>query len=622
MSAAAPPIPPGAPGARGLLAAIRAEGRGRLWMALVFLTLGTLSEGASILMALPILHVLNSGDGSGLHLGGQGPFGLNLPDVSLGLPALLGALVGLVAAAAVFNRAKAVHLAELMADFTNTHRARLFRAIAGARWDDLARRRGADLELALTGEADRTRSAAILILTLIQAAVMLVVYAGLGLLVSAPMTLAVLAAGVLALAALRPFRRAAADYGGRLRAAREAQFRSAADFLAGLKTARALGLGEAQAAGFERLLAEAKADASAYARRVATGAGAFQVALAAGAAAFVLAATGWAGLSTAEVVVLLLLLLRLAPRFLALQAQAQQLLVDLPAWDRAVTLQRDLLAAAEPAAPALAPLPAPRAAIGLEAIAHRHGPDAPWVLQDCTLNLRAGEIAGLVGPSGAGKTTLADILAGFLVPDRGHLVIDGRALGPADLPRWRASVGYLPQDAFLLPATIRENLLAAAPGATGAEIDAAIELAAADFVHRLPQGLATQVGDRGALLSGGERQRIALARAFLRRPRLLILDEATAALDGESQARVAAGLRGLRGETTVLTIAHRLSMAAVADRVHVLEAGRIVESGAWADLIASPGSRLAALAAAEAGEIADTGAPEARAGRPMAPAAE
>nr|MCU0912754.1 ATP-binding cassette domain-containing protein [Paracoccaceae bacterium] len=242
--------------------------------------------------------------------------------------------------------------------------------------------------------------------------------------------------------------------------------------------------------------------------------------------------------------------------------------------------------------------------------------------QDCTLNLRAGEIAGLVGPSGAGKTTLADILAGFLVPDRGHLVIDGRALGPADLPRWRASVGYLPQDAFLLPATIRENLLAAAPGATGAEIDAAIELAAADFVHRLPQGLATQVGDRGALLSGGERQRIALARAFLRRPRLLILDEATAALDGESQARVAAGLRGLRGETTVLTIAHRLSMAAVADRVHVLEAGRIVESGAWADLIASPGSRLAALAAAEAGEIADTGAPEARAGRPMAPAAE
>ena len=600
------------PGARGLLAAIRAEGRGRLWLALGYLTLGTLSEGASILMALPILHVLNSGTPAGLDLGGHSLFGLSLPQVTLGLPALLAALVALVAAAAVFNRAKAVHLAELMADFTNTHRARLFRAIAGARWDDLARRRAADLELALTGEADRTRSAAILVLTLIQAAVMLAVYAGLGLLVSAPMTLAVLAAGGLALVALRPFRRAAADYGGRLRAAREAQFRSAADFLAGLKTARALGLGGAQAEGFEGLLSEAKADASAYARRVATGAGAFQVALAAGAAAFVLAATGWAGLSTAEVVVLLLLLLRLAPRFLTLQAQVQQLLVDLPAWDRAVALHRDLAAAAEPAAPALAPLSAPRDEIRLDGISHRHGPDGPPVLEDCTLTLRAGEIAGLVGPSGAGKTTLADILAGFLAPDRGRLVLDGRALGPSDLPRWRASVGYLPQEAFLLPATIRENLLAAAPGTTAAEIEAALALAAADFVHRLPQGLQTQVGDRGALLSGGERQRIALARALLRRPRFLILAERPAALGGESQARIAAALRGLRGRTTVLTIAHRLSMAAVADRVHVLDAGRIVESGRWADLVAVPGSRLAALAAAEAGE----------AGLPMTPAAE
>lgn len=589
-------------GVRSLLSAIRAEGRGRLWRALGFLTLGSLSEGASILMALPLLHLVQApgGAAAGLDLAGRTVLGQPLPAVTLGLPALLAALVALVAAAAAFNRAKAVYLSDLMADFANTHRTRLFRAIAAARWDEIARRRTADLELALTAEAERVRGAALVLLSLLQALVMLAVYAGIGLTVSAPMTLAVLLAGALALLALSPFRQAAARYGARLRAAREAQFRSAADFLAGLKTARALGLGPAQAAAFERLLDAAKGDAAAYTRGAATGAGAFQVALAAGAAGFVLAATGWAGLSAGEVVVLLLLLMRLAPRFLALQAQVQQLLVDLPAWNRAEALRADLEAAAEPAAPAvLSPLPCPVREIALHDVTFRHDAGGAPVLDGCSLSLRAGEITGLVGRSGAGKSTLADILAGFLVPEAGRLTVDGRALAPDDLPRWRAGVGYLPQESFLLPATIRQNLIAAAPAASAGDISAALELAAADFVHRLPQGLDTWVGDRGARLSGGERQRIALARALLRDPALLILDEATAALDGEAQARVAQGLRALAGRCTILTVAHRPAMAAVAGTIHVLDGGRIVESGSRAALLAAPGGRLAGLFRAE-----------------------
>jgi ATP-binding cassette subfamily C protein len=600
-------------GAARLLAAIRAEGRGRLWAALAFLTAGSLSEGASILLVLPVLHLMTDASAQTIDLAGRSLLGLPLPAVSLGLPAVLAALVALVAAAAAFTRAKAVYLSDLMSDFANTLRTGLFSAIARARWEDLSRHRTADLELALTAEAERVKAAAILVLTILQNLVMLAVYVALGLLVSVPMTLAVLLAGGLALAALTPFRRAAAGYGARLRAAREAQFRSTSDFLAGLKTARALDLGDAQAAAYARLLDEAKADAAAYARRTATGAGAFQVALAAGAAAFVLAATGLAGLSAGEVVVLLLLLMRLAPRFLGLQAQVQQLLVDLPAWQRALELRAALEAAAEALPdPALPPLPAPAREIRLDRVTCRHAPGLAPAIEDCSLRLRAGAITGIVGPSGAGKSTLADILAGLRQPERGLFLLDGRALSAADLPRWRARTAYLPQDAFLLHASVAENLRIVRPGADDAALREALAMAAAEFVHDLPQGMETPVGDRGARLSGGERQRIALARAFLRAPDLMILDEATSALDWESQERVIASLRALSGRTTVVTIAHRPSMVAFAETIHILEGGRIVESGTREELVADPQGRLARMfrAEAEAGRGHDGAAPD------------
>ncbi|MCX7646478.1 MAG: ABC transporter ATP-binding protein/permease [Rhodobacteraceae bacterium] len=604
-----------------LLAAIRAEGRGRFWVALALLTAGSLSEGASILLVLPVLQLMGDAPAQSIDLAGRSLLGLPLPPVSLGLPAVLAALVALVAAAAACNRAKAVCLSDLMSDFANTLRTGLFSAIARARWEEIARHRAADLELALTAEAERVKAAAILVLTILQNLVMLAVYLALGLLVSVPMTLAILLAGGLALAALTPFRRAAAGYGARLRAAREAQFRSTADFLAGLKTARALDLGPAQAAAYARLLAEAKADAAAYARRSATGAGAFQVALAAGAAAFVLAATGWAGLSTGEVVVLLLLLMRLAPRFLGLQAQVQQLLVDLPAWRRAQALGAALAAAAEASPdPALPALPALTREIRLDRVTCRHAPGLAPALEDCTLRIRAGAITGIVGPSGAGKSTLADILAGLRQPERGLFLVDGRALAAADLPRWRARTAYLPQEAFLLHASVAENLRIVRPGASDADLRAALDQAAAEFVHDLPQGLDTPVGDRGARLSGGERQRIALARAFLRAPDLMILDEATSALDWESQQRVIAALRALAGRSTIVTIAHRPSMVAFAETIHILEAGRIVESGSREELTADPGGRLARMFRAEAEAGAEAGTAPAEPDPPRASA--
>jgi ATP-binding cassette subfamily C protein len=178
-----------------------------------------------------------------------------------------------------------------------------------------------------------------------------------------------------------------------------------------------------------------------------------------------------------------------------------------------------------------------------------------------------------------------DLLLGLLTPQEGRILVDGTPLTPALIGAWRRQVGYVPQETLLFHATIRENLLWVRPDATDEEMSEALRLAAADgFVANLPRGLETVVGDRGVLLSGGERQRLSLARALLRRPRLLVLDEATSSLDSENEMRIQKAIDGLHTQVTMVIVAHRLSTIRSADFIYVLDHGRAVERGTWKEL--------------------------------------
>jgi ATP-binding cassette subfamily B protein len=213
------------------------------------------------------------------------------------------------------------------------------------------------------------------------------------------------------------------------------------------------------------------------------------------------------------------------------------------------------------------------------------------VLSGLDLEILGGEVVALVGASGAGKSTIAALVGRLYDPPSGRVLLDGHDLRELD-PAWvRGQIGVVSQEPVLFSATIEENVRYGRPGASHDEVAAACRAAHADaFVRSFPEGYATKVGERGQQLSGGQRQRIAIARAVLKDPRVLLLDEATSALDAESEALVQDALEKLQVGRTALVIAHRLSTVARADRVVVLEEGRIVETGAHAALMQRGGT--------------------------------
>jgi subfamily B ATP-binding cassette protein MsbA len=237
------------------------------------------------------------------------------------------------------------------------------------------------------------------------------------------------------------------------------------------------------------------------------------------------------------------------------------------------------------------PLPRPvRGAVSLEAVSFRYAPELTDALSDVSFAIKPGEVVALVGPSGAGKTTVASLIPRFWDVTGGRITLDGvdiRELSFADL---RGSIGLVPQEPALFSGTVRENIAYARPDASVADVNAAAAAAhAMEFIERLPQGMETRVGERGVKLSGGQRQRIALARVFLKDPVVVLLDEATSSLDNESERLVEEAMEELLRGRTTLIIAHRLRTVRRADRVLVIEHGRIVQEGTHDVLVSSEG---------------------------------
>lgn len=241
----------------------------------------------------------------------------------------------------------------------------------------------------------------------------------------------------------------------------------------------------------------------------------------------------------------------------------------------------------------------PRSEIRLREVSFNYGQGIHAALQNINLSLPVGQSIALVGGTGAGKTTLVDILLGLLRPTSGELLLDGEVIDAGNLRAWQRTLGYVPQQIFLSDASVSENIALgiAADAIDPEQVERCARMAQIhDFVvDRMPQGYATRVGEEGVRLSGGQRQRIGIARALYHEPSVLVFDEATSALDGVTERAVMASIEALHGQRTIILIAHRLATVRHCDQIHLLDQGRIVASGNYAELLAQE-SRFRALA--------------------------
>jgi len=568
---------------------------------------GSLAEGAGLVLLLPLLSAAGmnfSGSSAASRLGAESQrllAGAGVPHW-LWLPVVLGIFLAMGALRSMLRRSQSILVYTTTTKVQLTLSQQVYEAVVKAQWAFLVRQRAGQWTHVLTLELRNVADAVTLSLSLINLGCLTVLYLAIAIRLSAAMTLLVLAMGVVLMLLQRHSLRLVRESGADLSQSMGEVYSATEEHLLNLKSVKTYNAEDRDVRLFGDLCGEVARHAVSNTRHQASAAFWFEVGslIALGLAIYL--ALGVLHVQAATLLLLLAIFTRLMPQLASVQSQTHQLAGILPSFDHVRAIEEDCAAHRE-AKVLEAGLSGSQPRLRLEREFRLEGiwfayqnsagqPGSEFVLRGIDLPIEAGKLTVLVGPSGAGKSTVADLTNGLLQPTRGRLLLDEQALDPAGIQQWRHQVGYVGQETVLFHQSVRENLLWAQPDATEDELRETLMLASAGFVYELPGGLETVVGDRGILLSSGQRQRISLARALLRKPTLLILDEATNALDGENEARILDSIReairnstgSARGVLTVLMIAHRASAIRRADRIFELEDGRIAGAGTWEEL--------------------------------------
>lgn len=538
------------------------------------LTTSGLIGGISLAMLIPIVNSLSGTEQHVLRLPLVGT--VTFGELPVGV--LLAAFMLLIIMQSLIVRSGTINRARYRPLIVDHLRQQAFEAVLAARWTFFLTRRRSDITTTISTGAESSGQAFTELVKLLTDSVLFLVTAAVALIVSPAVTMiALCGVAILGLLQGRALRDARAL--GRRSGKSALQLQGVMrDSLDSIRLVRA----HDSAQPWAKLLSEAiernREVQVSSARRMANVTAASNIALAGAACVLILICLAL-DVPTTSIAVLLVLMMRLSRLAQGLGSTAAQLAFSLPQvhalakFTALATTERDI-----PAAPSTRRAGADDSGgplIELRNVTY-HYPGTKRGVVDLSLAVPAGRITVITGDSGAGKSTTLDLILGLLPPDSGEVLIGGTPLVSEDLAWWRSQVAYVPQETVLVPATLRENLVWSVPG--GASDEAcwhALDQAAAEFARKLPRGLDTPLGDHGMRLSGGERQRISIARALLRTPQLLVLDEATSSLDDATEAAVLDSIGSLTDQLTPLIVAHRRSTIEAGDHVIRLADGRL-----------------------------------------------
>ena len=476
-------------------------------------------------------------------------------------------------------------------------RTRIFSGLVNA---DLAyhhKHKGGDFVNSLINECNRFQGAFLHSMKLITSMFEGAVYLALAIYLSWQLVLAAGALmGVIIFIVKSEFVRAG-RYGGNLTDANKMLSTTAMERLGGIRILKAFNLESLSAGAFKNHAYELKRVYYAMSKSQARLDGLFRIGMMGGLLLSVYIAVTYLDMSVPILMTFVFILYRFYPRVGGINKAFHQLTFSISGVDNVMTL---IAETESPSIQSGTKLQTQlRQEIRFEGLVFGYDGEAP-VLRDVSFSFKSGETTAVVGSSGAGKTTVVNLIMRFYDPSTGSVMIDGTDLKELDLHSWRSSIALVNQDIFLFNDTISSNIAMGKPGATDEEIVEASKRAYADeFVAKLPQGYQTVIGDRGVRLSGGQRQRIALARAIVRDPQILILDEATSELDSRSEQLIRQAVEELGATRTVITVAHRLSTIRHADKIIVLDEGKVVEEGSHDELLKGDGQYAQFLRAQE-----------------------
>lgn len=555
-------------------------------------------EGISIYLLVPMLAVIGLFEAS---ISNVFPLnvlvkGLEQLPFTLNLPFILVLYFMLLTGQAVLQRYQTILNTEIQQNFIRYLRVETYESLIKAKWEYYLEKRKSDFNYILTTEISRVGIGTHGIIQLIGIVFFTIVQVTLAFLLSPSLTLVVMVCGAVIAIYMRKFVKGSKVLGKETTELMSNYFGGISEQFNGMKDMKSNRLESSFNEWFQSMSNRIHQNVMKLVKLNSKSTFIYRVAAGLLIIFFVYVSFSFIKVPPEKMILVILIFSRLWPKFSSIQSSIEQIVTMFPALNHLLKVQKECRKEQEWDFSQMEELSSKssfhlESAIECKNVSYRYKKAQDnWALSNINIAFPKNKTTAIVGPSGAGKTTLVDIVMGLLQPEEGKVFVNGDPLTEKTVLGYRSTISYVAQEPFLFHSSIRENLQMVAPHASEWDLWNALTFAAADeFVRRMPQGLDTIIGDRGIRLSGGERQRLILARAILRKPTILVLDEATSALDSENERKIQQAIDRLKGTMTIIVIAHRLSTIRNADQVVVLEGGRVIQAGEYGVLSETKG---------------------------------